>query len=84
MERTITAKMEQGFRNEQQARQEAQKETNVGHKNEENDRQMVQHDLQTSKDKTRRLESAGGSGRTVGSDVSQDRRRELVSDSTTS
>ena len=53
MERTMAAKMEEGFRNEQQARQQAQKERMKGLKNEENARQMVQHDVQTIKSKKR-------------------------------
>ena len=66
----MTAKMEEGFRNEQQAKQQAQKEIMNGIKNEENARQMVQHDVQTSKDKIRQLEAGSDSGSTVGSDVS--------------
>ena len=64
----MTTKMEEGFRNEQQARQQAQKEIMNGLKNEENARQMVQNDLQTIKDKIRQIDT--GSGSTVGSDVS--------------
>ena len=66
----MTAKMEEGFRNEQQARQQAQKEIMAGLKNEDNARQMVQTDLQAIKDKIRQLESGSGSGSTVGSEVS--------------
>ena len=65
----MTTKMEEGFRNEQQARQQAQKEILNVLQNEENARQMVQNDLQTIKDKIRQLESGSGSGSTVGSDV---------------
>ena len=50
----MTAKMEEGFRNEQQA---------------ENSRQM-QTDLQAIKEKIRQLESGSGSGSTVSSEVS--------------
>ena len=57
MEQAMTAKMEEGFRNEQQAREQAQKEIMAGLKNEENAREMVQIDLQAIKDKTRQLES---------------------------
>ena len=68
MEKMMTAKNGRcGFRNEQQARQQAQKELM---KNEEHARQMVQNDLQTIKEKIRQLESGSGSGSTVGSDVS--------------
>ena len=70
MEKTMTAKMEEGFRNEQQARQQAQKEIMIGLKKEENARQMVQNDLQTIEDKIRQLELGSGTGSTVGSDVS--------------
>ena len=70
MEEAMTAKMEEGFRNEQQARQQAQKEIMAGLKNEENARQMVQTDLQAIKDKIRQLESGSSSGSTVGSEVS--------------
>ena len=66
----MTAKMEEGFRNEQQARQQAQNEIMAGLKNEENARQMVQTDLQAIKEKIRQLESGSGSGSTVGSEVS--------------
>ena len=70
MEAAMTTKMEEGFRNEEQARQQAQKEIMAGLKNEANARQMVQNDLQAIKDKIRQLESGSGSGSTVGSDVS--------------
>ena len=64
MEEAMTAKMEEGFRNEQQARQHAQKEIMLGIKNEEN-AQMVQIVLQATKDKIRQLESGSGSGSIV-------------------
>ena len=70
MEEAMTTKMEEGFRNEEQARQQIQKEIMAGLKNEANVRQMVQNDLQAIKDKIRQLESGSGSGGTVGSDVS--------------
>ena len=70
MEEAMTAKMEEGLRNEQQARQQAQNDVMAGLKNEENARQMVQTDLQAIKDKIRQLESGSGSGSTVGSEVS--------------
>ena len=66
----MTAKTEEGFRNEQQARQLAQREIMNGLKNEENARQMVQNDLITIKEKIRQLELGSGSGSTVGSDAS--------------
>ena len=70
MELAMTAKMEEGFRNEQQAREQEQKEIMAGLKNEENAREMVQIDLQAIKDKIRQLESGSGIGGTVGSEVS--------------
>ena len=70
MEEVMTAKMKEGFRNEQQARQQAQKKTMAGLENEGNARQMVQIDLQAIKDKIRQLESGSNSGGTVGSEVS--------------
>ena len=70
MEEAGTAKMEEGFRNEQQARPQAQKQIMAGLENEENARQMVQIDLQAIKDKMRQRESGSGSGGTVGSEVS--------------
>ena len=69
MEQAMTAKMDEGFRNEQQAREQSQKDTMAGLKTEENARQMVQIDLQAIKDKIRQLESGNGSGGTVGSEV---------------
>ena len=68
MEKTMTAKMEEGFRNEQQAKQLAQREIMDGFKNE--DRQMVQNGSLTSKEKIRQLELGSASGSTVGSDAS--------------
>ena len=62
--------MEKGFRNEQQARQLAQREIVNGLKNEENARQMVQNDSVTMKESIRQLESGSGSGSAVGSDAS--------------
>ena len=44
MEENMSAKMAEGFRNEQQARQQAQNEIMKGLKNEENARQLVQRD----------------------------------------
>ena len=49
----MTAKMDEGLRNEEQARQQTQKEIMAGLKNEANARQMVQNDLQAIKDKIR-------------------------------
>ena len=66
----MTDKMEEGFRNEQQARQQAQKEIMAGLENEENARHMVQTDSQAIKEKIRQLESGSGSGSTVGSEIS--------------
>ena len=63
----MTTKIEEGSRNEPQARQLAQREMMNGLKNEENARQMVQNDLQTIKENIRQLESGSGSGSTVGS-----------------
>ena len=68
MEEAMTTKMEGGFRNEQQAGEQAQKEIMDGLKIEENARQTVQIGLQAIKDKIRQLES--GTGGTVGSEVS--------------
>ena len=59
----MTAKMEGGIKNEQQA-------DNWPKGNEENARQMVQNDLMTIKEKIRQLELGSGSGSTVGSDAS--------------
>ena len=70
MEEAMTTMMEEGFRNEGQARKQTQKEMMAGLKNEANAQQMVQNDLQAIKDKIRQLESGSGSGGTVGSDVS--------------
>ena len=70
MEEAMTAKMEDGFRNEEQARQQTQKEITAGLKNEANARQMVQNHLQAIKDKIKQLESGSGSGSTVGTEVS--------------
>ena len=66
----MTTKIEDGFRKEQQAREQAQKELMAELENEANARQMVQNDLQAIKDKIRQLESGSCSGSTVGSDVS--------------
>ena len=66
----MTTKVEEGFRNEQQAREQAHKEMMAELKNEGNARQMVQNDVQAIKDKIRQLESGNCSGSTVGSDVS--------------
>ena len=63
MEEATTAKMEEGFRNEQRARQQAQKEVMTGLTIEENARQMVQTDLQAIKDSIRQLGPGSGSGR---------------------
>ena len=49
MEETMWAKMEEGFRSEQQARQQAKNEMMDGLKNEENTRQLVQRDLAVMK-----------------------------------
>ena len=57
MEAAMTAKMDEGFKNEEKARQQTQKEIMAELKNEANGRQMVQNDLQTIKDKIRQLES---------------------------
>ena len=70
MEAAMTAKMEEGFRNEEQARQQTKKEIMDALKNEENARQMVQIDSQAIKEKIRQLEWSSGSGGTVGSAVS--------------
>ena len=56
MEQAMTAKMEEGFRNEEQAREQSQKDIMAGLKNEENARQMVPIDLQAIKDNIRQLE----------------------------
>ena len=64
MREAMTAKMEKGFRNEQQARQQAQKENMDGINIEEN-AQMVQIGLQATKVKIRQFESGSGSGSIV-------------------
>ena len=51
MEEAMTAKMEEGFKNEQQVRQQAQKEMVAGLKNGANARQIVQTDLQAIEEK---------------------------------
>ena len=57
MERKMSAKMEEGFRSEQQARQQAQNEIMKGLKNEENARQMVQKDLAVMKEEIKNLKN---------------------------
>ena len=54
MEAAMTAKMEEGFRNEELARK--QKEMLVGLKNEGNARQMVWSDLQAIREQIRQVE----------------------------
>ena len=66
----MTTRMEEGFRNKQQARQLAQSEAINGLKNEESTRQMVQNDCMTIKEKIRQTEMGSGSGSTVCSDGS--------------
>ena len=71
MESTMAAKMEEGFRNEQQARQQARKERMKGLKNEENCSTNGAARLKDNqiKEKIRQLGSGSGSGSTVGSDA---------------
>ena len=69
MEAAMTAKMEEGFRNEEQARQQTQKEIMAGPKNAANARQMLQNDLQAIKDEIRQLELSRGSGSDVSTAV---------------
>ena len=69
MDAAMTTQMEEGFRNEEKARQQTEKEIMAGLENEANARQMVQNDLQAMKGVIRQLESGSGSGSTVGSDV---------------
>ena len=64
MEAAMTAKMEEGFKNKVQARQQTQKDIMTGLKNEANARQVVQNDLQAVKDQIRQFESGSGSGST--------------------
>ena len=68
MVETMSGKMEEGFRSEQQARQQAQNEIMEGLKNEENARQLVQQDLAVMKEENKNLEM--GSGSTVCSEAS--------------
>ena len=64
----MSAKMEEDFRSEQQARQLAQNEIMEGLKNEESARQLVQRDLAIMKEEIKHLEM--GSGSTVCSEAS--------------
>ena len=61
MEKTMTAKMEEGFKSEQQARQQAQSEIMQGLKDEENARQMVPKDLEVLKEEMKSLQRRSGS-----------------------
>ena len=67
-EEAMTTKMEEGFRNEQHAREQAQKEIMDGLENEEKP-PTDGTDRLTSKDKIRHLESGSGIGGTAGSEV---------------
>ena len=67
-EKTMTAKMEEGFRSEQQARQLTHSEILKGLKNEENARQMVRKDHEVLKEEMKNLKM--GSGSTVFSEAS--------------
>ena len=66
----MTTKMEEGFKNEQQARQQARKEIMDELENEEHAQQMVQNDLLAIKDEIRQLVLGSCSGSTVGSNDS--------------
>ena len=61
MQKTMTAKMEDGFRSEQQARQLAQSEMMKGLKDEENAREMVEKDLEVPKEEMKSLKIGSGS-----------------------
>ena len=63
----MVVKMEQGFKNEQNARQLVQSETAHGFKNEENARQPVQNEIAAMKEEIKNLNV--GSGSTVCSDA---------------
>ena len=58
---TMTAKMEEGFKSEQQARHLAQSEIMKGLKDEENARQMVQKDLEVLKEEMYSQQMGSGS-----------------------
>ena len=84
MEAAMTAKMEEGFRNEEQAGQQTQKQIVAGLKNDANDRQMVQNDLQAIKDAAALLAVMSVRLLEEGQVVrSQDRRKEWPLGSTT-
>ena len=70
MENLMTAKMEERFRNEQQARQLAQREIMNGLRNEVDARQMVRNDTVTMKEEIGHIELGSGCGSTVGNDAS--------------
>ena len=55
MEETLSAKMEEGVRSKQQARQQAQNEIMKGLKNEDNARQLVQRDPAVMKEEIKNL-----------------------------
>ena len=68
MEEMMSAKMEEGFKGEPQARQQAENEMLKGLKNEESARLLVQRDLAVMKEETKNLKM--GRGSTVCSEAS--------------